>query len=336
MDTYDVILAVVKFVGVVSTAAFAALGIVHDFKDHEKRLTPWGKRAIWGVVVSALLSTGSQSLEVLKAKQDLDARAVAAKADLKKELKKTHDELARSNELLYQVQRTLEPVDLNSIRYDVGFAFSVDDPAFAGYRVRLDAVCTRFRGEATRQRRNLVESDVEKVTFLRSDGRESVRILQGSPHWPDPNRPEERMADETLNALAAVIYFSNPRYPEERPTDSILAGRLDGRLLGNPVLGAELLYIPAKRRIIVNIKNAESSPIDASIAFRSIVDFVGAHVLLETDVSKDRAPSMSFAGFRISFGPTARSLIAAKEVQKTETDDHATAFEFKLVERWYK
>jgi len=337
MDTYDVVLAILKFVGIASTGAFAVLGIVHDFKDDQKRLTRWGRIAIVGVVASALLSTVSHSLEVLKAKNDLERQNEEADRKRTSEAQKTDAERARTNELLFQVQRTLEPIEIRQIQFEIGLSFSAADPAFSAYRSRLETVYAELKAEADRTGNKLVEWNTKGIRYLRSGPVEAVTIVPGSPYWPDPDHPNEEQAAEVLNVLGVGLHVVNPRYPDDSEAIDIgLGGRLDGRRVpGTESFYGELSYRPTKNRISIHVDRAgDTGFVDTSTAFQSAVDFIGADVTMEVATPPSQVPSMMLAEFRVSFGPRARTLIAEKDVKKAARKDE-TVFSFKLVERWY-
>lgn len=76
-------LVALRILSVAVSGVFASLALVTDYKDHEtKRMTKWGRVALWGVVVSIALSIGSLLMEATQNSQRdrsaaADARAAA-------------------------------------------------------------------------------------------------------------------------------------------------------------------------------------------------------------------------------------------------------------------
>lgn len=71
------IISAIKIISMLATGAFGVLGLLTDYKDKSGRITKWGKTALSGVVMSAILSLFLYGLEASRAK----AAAKQAQAD---------------------------------------------------------------------------------------------------------------------------------------------------------------------------------------------------------------------------------------------------------------
>jgi hypothetical protein len=70
---------ILKLLSTVLAALFGVLALVVEFKDKEThKVTKWGKVALIGVVVSAIVSLTTQILDEVKSKQESDERRLAA------------------------------------------------------------------------------------------------------------------------------------------------------------------------------------------------------------------------------------------------------------------
>ena len=321
MDTYDIILAVVKFASIIAACVFGTLGIVHDVKDENKKITRWGCIAIGGVIISALLSTGSQAIEVYKARIDQAER-----------YKRNLDEVKRANALLYELKRNMELIDVNQLSFDFGLFFSINDPAFDNYRQQLGQVYDRLKAEADGGKKNLIEKTAEKLSLLRIKDRDVLTLYPGSPYWPT-NHTEEK---DILRGFGAILQLKNPKERDSRDDLMIaLAVPFDDKIQIRNFDQAKLSYDTKTQRISVHITGARSlSPISASQVFLSVVDFEGVDVSFQPLINSKNAPSVSLGEFRMHFGSNLRHLIADKSVIMAITDDDPT-FTFKLVSRWY-
>ncbi len=330
MEKLDLALAFIKAVGICSAAIFSVFGIVHDFKDGAGRITRWGKIAVCGAAVSAILSMVVHSVEILKAKGD------AAKSE-----QRTLTEVARTNTLLLEVRRSLERVDLSQIQVEIGMFVSIDDPALDGYKRRLEERTTDLGKRLEGSGKNLLQLRDERLEVLRMKREnvfsEIVTIYPGSSLWPDPAKPTEVDAAELLNQIALTLEVKSPRYSD--PRDSllmVLAGRIDGRPAhgGVEVQGAKLIYDKLRRRLSVHVKGlANQSPEKPSEVFLSVVDFDGSDVAVELVVAKEvtqKAPSLSLGEFRMNFGRNLRSLQALDQAPKETTADGGVRFRVRL------
>jgi hypothetical protein len=121
----DIALTILKLAGLVLAGAFGALGLLKDFRDDKtKALTKWGKTALYGILASTALAFVAQVLD--SAKSALDA---------KESEKRAQDQIARSNDILTDLNRSLNP--LTNVRVTYWLTVPFEAPEFASYRERL-------------------------------------------------------------------------------------------------------------------------------------------------------------------------------------------------------
>jgi len=339
MDGLDIVLAVLKFVGIVAAAVFGVIAISCDFKDQEGKVTRAGRVALSGVIVAALLATGSHTVEVLKARRDADATA-----------KKTEKELAQFRQLLdsvnkttNEVQRSLELIDLNDLRFGFCLKFSIDDPAFVAYKTRLEAKCAELRNELENTGKrfaddlhdNLSFGRMPRIPLVKEDGqlRHVLIVRPGSTLWPDHESPEERIAANMVGRCGMILEFNNQSCPEpDYGMEMIMGGTLDGS--PGPAdwepIDASIRYISEDRTLAVHARGAENFDIvEPTKEFLSIVDFEGAKVritlanLMNEDDYAKLVPSISLRSFTVSCGEKRRS-VSCQNIQKVESEDGLT------------
>ena len=320
MDTYDIILAAVKFFSIAAACVFGALGIIHDVKDENKKITPWGRVAILGVIISALLSTASQALEVYK-----------AKIDQAEELQKSFEEAKRANDQLFEIKRNLERIDINQVGIDFSLFFSINDPMFDNYKKQIEKAYDYLRVEAEKAKKRLIENPADRIYLLRTKDRDFLTIFPGSTYWPTSHADGK----DLFVGLGALLQLKNPRFIDPRDELMFSLAAPFSKSSNHYYDLAKLTYDTKLQRISLHIEGArELSPIQVSQAFLSLVDFEGADVLFQPDIDVNYAPSATLGGFRMKFGSNQRSLIAEKSIKTTVSDGNPT-FTFKLVSRWY-
>ena len=95
------------------------------FRDSEtKKITKWGKVALWGIFLSTALSFIAQLLESQKSVRDAQETA-----------KRAQEQIERSNEILANINRTLNP--LTNVRVTYWISAPLDAPELSAYRKRL-------------------------------------------------------------------------------------------------------------------------------------------------------------------------------------------------------
>lgn len=118
-------LTILKLLGLVLTGAFGILGLLTEFRDDKtKRITKWGRIALIGIFLSTALSFISQLLESTKAKHDAQDSA-----------RQMQDQITKSNQILNDLNRSLNP--LTNVRITYWLKMPFDAPELQAYRERL-------------------------------------------------------------------------------------------------------------------------------------------------------------------------------------------------------
>jgi hypothetical protein len=161
-----IILIILKLAGLVLTGAFAILGLLTEFKDREtKKVTKWGKVALIGIFVSTAMSFVSQVLE--SAKSAHDSRAAT---------KQAQDQIARSNEVLNNLNRSLNP--LTNVRITYWLTAPLQASELTKYRERL------LQGVKEILRARNQRSNLGFISRRGPSGPEAVSIPRKSPLMP--------------------------------------------------------------------------------------------------------------------------------------------------------
>jgi hypothetical protein len=162
-------LTILKLAGLVLAGAFGALGLLKDFRDDKtKALTKWGKIALYGILASTALAFIAQVLDSAKSAQDA-----------KESEKRAQDQIARSNEILTDLDRSLNP--LTNIRVSYWLIVPFDAPEFAAYRKRLAKGVTEILASPGREG----TPRTGYVSVRDANGRpQAVSIPRSSPLMP--------------------------------------------------------------------------------------------------------------------------------------------------------
>lgn len=333
MDSLDTVLAILKAVGICSTAIFAVLGMVHDFKDEEGNITKWGKTALGGAAFSALLSMIIHGVEVNKAKQDAEHAQ-----------ERTQEELARNREVLQAIQRGLERVDISKITTDVAIAVSVDDPVLAGFRTRLEPQVVRLQRQLGNSTHGLAQMQELRMEILRVEtgkgARDVVTIFPGSPYWPSAESADEMDAASFIGYVSAVLTIRKPSQVDPRDDVMLIlatspTGRTEESRRG--ATNSRLSFDTRTRVLHYSAYGLPNlAPSAPSSAFLGVVDFDESAVELEMAVSNtlvSGAPSLSLSRITLHFGPNLRSLHTLESPVKAVGTDKNIVFRSSLAYR---
>ena len=341
MDALDIALAILKFIGIVATGAFALIAVIYDFKDENHELTRAGWVGICGVITAGLLSIIFHTAEVLKARQDADEASKKAMDDLAKSrqlLNSVSKTTKTSEELLHQVRRSLELIDINDLRFGFCLTFSIDDPAFVAYKTRLEAKYAELENELDNTGKRFALNLDDNLRFLRlpsarkGDQSRHILIVQSrSTLWPDPERPGEKSAARILNLCGMCLEFGNPSHPKPSyGMEMIIGGTLDGSPgpEGLQPIDATIQYNSEDRTLALYARGAESLHMDEPTnEFLSVVDFEGAKVritLVNGDEHTRLVPSISLRSLTVSCGEKLRSVTGCQDARKVESEDGLT------------
>ena len=118
-------LSLLKLLGILLSGIFGILGLLTEYKDKETgKTTPWGKLALVGISITTIFALAVECLESRKSTHEAqDARLIA------------RFQAERSNEILADVRRSLDP--LTNVRVSYAFKFPMNVPQFSRYRSRL-------------------------------------------------------------------------------------------------------------------------------------------------------------------------------------------------------
>src|SRR5262245_55813026 len=113
-------LIVLKFIGIAASAIFGTIGLLHDYKDDDGNITPWGRGALVGVIFSAGLTAASETIALIKGHNE----AVEAQ-------RRTLAQLQIQSTILKGIERGLNP--FSDIRISGVFPIRMDSPALKGF-----------------------------------------------------------------------------------------------------------------------------------------------------------------------------------------------------------
>jgi len=343
VDALDITLASLKFFGIGAAAVFAVIAVVYDFKDENQKVTRAGWIGISGVIVAALLSTGSHTAEVLKARQDANEASKKAANDLaesRRLLTSVSNVTKTSQELLLQVQRSLELINLSNLRFGFGLSFSIDDPAFVTYKTRLEAKCAELqKAHDSAGNPPMMKTDDKLKFYDLFRGKEGglpgpfLTIQSGSTLWPNSDRPGEEIAAMIVSRCGMSVEFSNPNHPEPSyGLEVLMGGTLDGTPAPDQLqpIYAKLRYSLDQRTLSLDAygaKDVTGGLTEPTDEFLSVRDFEEAKVTITLFTSNKytkQVPSLSLRHFTVSCGDQRRSVTGCRNAQKVESEDGLT------------
>jgi len=120
------IFAALKMLAVLSAGAWGVISLVVDYKYTDGRVTPWGKRALVGIVASTLVAISTEWL---------DARQRSADAKQVQE---------RNHALLLNIQRATEPLRAEYVRVTARIKLPLVAPIYKSYAERLKVATKDF------------------------------------------------------------------------------------------------------------------------------------------------------------------------------------------------
>jgi hypothetical protein len=104
MSTLEILINILQYLGIVLTGGLGTLALLAEYKDKDTRLpTKWGRRALVGVIISAVLLLGVQTAGLI---QKLNERAEAVRS--------VQLQLQRHDEVLSEIAkeaRRISPAD---------------------------------------------------------------------------------------------------------------------------------------------------------------------------------------------------------------------------------
>src|SRR5262249_10210427 len=111
---FEVILILLKFLGIVSSAAFGIIGLLHNFKDENGLVTRWGRISLIGIVVSALIAGSTEAINLMKTRRESQAEAKRREEILRRIDATTQ----QSEQVLREVSRGVHPIEGLRVSFD--------------------------------------------------------------------------------------------------------------------------------------------------------------------------------------------------------------------------
>lgn len=177
-------LIALKLLGVIAAAVFTVLGTTHEFKDKKKKLTKWGKAAIGGTMLSALLAFGATLIE--NDIKQAESRAAAAKSQ---------ESSQRIEAVLHELNRTLQPLSSVSLTF-LNVGVPMNEPDLADYLKHVSAGIDKYLTAPDRDL-NIIDGIHESATDM-NDGKpraKRLHIAAGTPYFPS----------EVLHPIAGLV-----------------------------------------------------------------------------------------------------------------------------------
>jgi hypothetical protein len=174
----DIAITIFKYLSLLVGTCSGVIGLLSDFRDKQTgKITKNGYRLLWLIIVSAFISLSSQTLELYRDK-------------VKDEIaeKKSLEEAVKTNQILTDLNRTLNPIKDINVSYTIQIPLT--DPRLNSYRQRLtrqlDSIMTSFSNLSFDQKRsNLRTKYGVFVTSYSTDSIFSVEFEKDSPLLPD-------------------------------------------------------------------------------------------------------------------------------------------------------
>ena len=131
----EITLVLLKFLSIISAAVFGILGLLHDFKGQDGRITKWGGWSLFGVILSAIVAGATETFTFVKAGNDSTAQA-KQREDLLHRIDAT---TTKSERVLHEVSRAVYPIE------DLKVSFAAELPLES---TEMKPLRDRLRNEA--------------------------------------------------------------------------------------------------------------------------------------------------------------------------------------------
>src|SRR5947207_402591 len=103
----SLVLTLLKFISIFSTGLFGIVGLLHDFKDDDKRMTKWGRVALVGIVLSGVTAAATEIVLVFKAR----SQEITEASQRKEVLARIDVTTTQSKNVLQETARLLHPIE---------------------------------------------------------------------------------------------------------------------------------------------------------------------------------------------------------------------------------
>lgn len=170
----EVVLIILKYIGILISGVFGVYGLMMDFKDDKGKVTKAGNRALKIIIISSLISISSQTVEIyLDSKKEED--------DNKKALK----EIQQNSKILHSIDRAINPIE--NVRISYSIKLDPNHKKISPYYKRLTSTLPKTIDTiSTNDNYQFRKLDVHPVHIDRYDKIRSVRIGSNSNFFPNP------------------------------------------------------------------------------------------------------------------------------------------------------
>ncbi len=177
----DVALQIAKILGIACTTGLAVLGLLTDFRDDQKRVTKWGRRALAAILVSGSLTLLAHVLESV-ASSRAQQRELAR---LTEEVRRQEETLSGVSTALVQLQRDQQ--SLVGARVSLSMEFPEDSPYIASHHEWLRSLYASYSTAVAAGRHPYDPEHGDFSVFKSADGKavESVLLFAPSKDFPD-------------------------------------------------------------------------------------------------------------------------------------------------------
>ena len=196
----DLVLAILKFAGLILSGVFGAYGLLVKFKDDNDRITKSGWRALALIVASTVVGTLSAAFEIYR-------DSVKQESELEAQTRETLEATNRTERVVAEINRGLQPIS-NLIVSD-WISISTD-------HIKLKSYIDRFNSELPKAI-NLLNSSGSFPGYRGGSGynRNPITIAFDASSKLSPNRVTEELSYNIFAYSDIVLeFFKSPIKPE--------------------------------------------------------------------------------------------------------------------------
>jgi hypothetical protein len=157
-----------KFAAIFISGVSGILALSVDFKDKDNNITVWGRRAVYMVVISFVVSAAMQAIEIYQDHQ------------------KDVADNQKTQNILYNINRQLYNIDEKDISFDVTATLNINNKLFKPYYSRLQAF---YRSLLAKPNMKLPSGVTPSI--LNSNSINGLTIMPGSSLYPDSVKENE-------------------------------------------------------------------------------------------------------------------------------------------------
>ncbi|WP_457978662.1 hypothetical protein L0Y47_24300 [Ectopseudomonas composti] len=198
------ILLSLKVLGLLSSGVFGLLGTIHDFRDHNKRFTKWGKISIAGISLSIFLAVAAQLVESYRSQESAEQAALQALESTK-----------RLESIIFELNRTLQPIESISV-FVAELEVPLNEPSLLGYKNRLENGIEKYLTMPRNERYK--EENISTPTGKAGKKGDFIptQVSINSRHALFPQLGDEGLPWSTLNVSRLELeFYANPINPKD-------------------------------------------------------------------------------------------------------------------------